>query len=189
MACNTATSAAVITMREKFNIPVISMEPAVKPALAALDGGKALVLATPATVSQPRYLRLLERIGAGDDVISVGCDGLAHMIEQGQTDEKNVHDFLSITLSGVNGSKIDAVVLGCTHYAFVEKHIKSFVDQKFGADSRIFDGRHGTAKHLRSVLEKRGIRCGTNRTGRIEFLTSGQADDAKKYKIMFDTIK
>ena len=59
MACNTATSAAVILMREKYNIPVISMEPAVRPALAASAKGKVLVLATPATVSQSRYLGLL----------------------------------------------------------------------------------------------------------------------------------
>ena len=189
MACNTATSAAVFIMREKFNIPVISMEPAVKPALAASKGGRVLVLATPATVSQPRYLGLLARIDAGDNVISVGCPGLAQIIEDGRDDEDNIHAYLSSAIGHLRSETIDSVVLGCTHYAFAEEHIRSFMDRNFSRECSIFDGRFGTARHLRNVITENGLCCDKNNTGRIEFLTSGQADDAHKYKTLFEKIK
>ena len=172
MACNTATSAAVIMMRQKYNIPVISMEPAVKPALEAKNEGRVLVLATPATVSQSRYLGLIERLGAHDQVINVGCDGLARLIEEGRTDEASIHAYLSDHLSFLHDEHIGAVVLGCTHYAFVETHIKSFVDNMTRTDCPVFDGRHGTARQLERVLAEKDILCGGKRAGHVDFFSS-----------------
>ena len=189
MACNTATSTSVIMMREKFNIPVISMEPAVKPALSSLRDGKVMVLATPATVSQPRYLSLLERIGAQDSVISVGCSGLVELIEDGRTKESDIHNYLNTKLAGYKGLHIDAAVLGCTHYAFVEQHIKSFFNAYVGGDIPIFDGRFGTARHLKHVLEFHALRCNQSVIGRIEFYSSGQAYDADRFSALFEAFK
>ncbi len=186
MACNTATSTSVIMMREKLNIPVLSMEPAVKPALSALQSGKVMVLATPATVSQPRYLGLLKRLGARDSVISIGCSGLVALIEDGHIEEANVHDYLRCQLAQYKGTAVDAVVLGCTHYAFVEPHIKSFFNAHFSSDIPIFDGRFGTARHLKHVLESHALRCSQNGDGRIEFYSSGQAYDADRLRALFE---
>ncbi len=172
MACNTATSAAVIMMRQKHNIPVISMEPAVKPALEGRNDGRVLVLATPATVTQSRYLGLIERLGAHDQVINVGCDGLARMIEEGRADKASVHAYLSDRLSFLHNERIGAVVLGCTHYAFVEAHIKSFVDSMTRTDCPVFDGRHGTARQLERVLKDNNILCGVRRKGHVDFFSS-----------------
>ena len=186
VACNTATSAAIQMMRERFNLPVISMEPAVKPALTALSGGKVLVLATPATVSQARYLDLIERLGAHDKVISVGCGGLVELIEDGYTDEESIQGYLKKKLAFLRDERIDAVVLGCTHYAFAEKPIKSYMDQMFTTDCPVFDGRHGTASHLMHVLEEQGLRHSSGTQGSIEFYTSKPNYPLAQFQTIFN---
>jgi glutamate racemase len=186
IACNTATSAAVKLMREEFNIPVISMEPAVRPALAEAGNGKILVLATAATVSQQRYLSLLERLGAGDRVISVGCSGLVEMIENGQTGREDIHEYLASRLSGLDNIKVDAAVIGCTHYSFVSGEIKSFIDKAYSTDCRVFDGKEGTVAQLRRILKENGLRSGSSSKGSIQFFSSGGDAQISRFREIFN---
>lgn len=187
MACNTATSAAVIMMRARFSLPVISMEPAVKPALA--QGGKVLVLATPATVSQARYLGLIERLCAQGRVISVGCSGLVELIEAGRTDEAGVHACLERCLEGFGGARIGGVVLGCTHYSFVESHIKSYIDSAFHTDCRVFDGRHGAARRLMQVLLEQGLTGEPGAPGSVSFFSSRPDGSVRDFQALFQSFK
>lgn len=188
VACNTATSAAVLMMRERFSIPVISMEPAVKPALDTQ--GKVIVLATPATVSQARYLGLIEKLSAQDRVISVGCGGLVDLIEQGKMDEAKVHECLEKCLSGIDrGIDVGAVVLGCTHYSFIESHIKSYIDKTFNTDCLAFDGRHGTARHLYDVLKDERLLNSSGTAGEIAFYSSRADNSPEVYKTLFYSFK
>ena len=184
IACNTATSAAVRMLREQLNIPVISMEPAVRPAVAGLKGGKALVLATAATVTQHRYLSLIERIGANDKVINVGCSGLAEMVEDGKTGDDEINAYLDFRLSSVKGSAIDALVIGCTHYSFVSAQIKRYIDRVFNTDCKVFDGRIGTALQLRRLLEENNLKSG-DKAGGIQYFTSGCKNDIESFKKLF----
>jgi len=186
IACNTATSAAVIMMRETYNIPVISMEPAVKPALKDRNDGKVLVLATPATVSQERYLGLIERLDAHDEVISVGCGGLVELIEEGHTDEASIHAYLSKRLAFLEGQAIGAVVLGCTHYSFVEAPIKSYIDKMTRADCPVFDGRHGTSRQLERVLREHDMLCENSVKGSIRFFASQPGFNTSAFRKIFD---
>lgn len=186
IACNTATSAAVNKMREEFNIPVISMEPAVRPALGEVKDGKILVLATAATVSQERYLSLLERLNAGNKVISVGCSGLVEMIEGGETSQEKIDAYFDKLLSHIRQQKIKAAVIGCTHYSFVHKEIKSYIDRAFNADCLIFDGKDGTSRRLRSVLQEKSILRSDLDKGSVQFFTSGQDKLLKEYREIFD---
>ena len=186
IACNTATSAAVIMMREKYNIPVISMEPAVKPALEGRNPGKVLVLATPATVSQARYLGLIERLGAHNDVISVGCGGLVELIEEGRTDEASIHDYLSKRLAFLDGQAVGAVVLGCTHYSFVEAPIKSYIDKVTHTDCPVFDGRHGTVRQLQRVLQQQDMLCSGEGKGRIQYFASKRGFNISAFEKIYE---
>ena len=185
IACNTATSAAVIMMRETYNIPVISMEPAVKPALQGRREGNVLVLATPATVSQARYLGLIERLNAHSEVISVGCGGLVELIEEGRTDEDSIHAYLSKQLAFLDGQAIGAVVLGCTHYSFAEAAIKSYIDKITRTDCPVFDGRHGTARQLQRVLESQNLLCHGNE-GHIQFYASLPGYDISRFEKVYN---
>ncbi len=185
VACNTATSAAVIMMREAYNIPVISMEPAVKPAMEGRNAGKVLVLATPATVSQARYLGLIERLGAHGEVLSVGCGGLVELIEEGRTDEASIYAYLTEQLAFLDGQSIGAVVLGCTHYSFVEAHIKSYIDKITRTDCPVFDGRHGTARQLERVLSDGRMLCANQQQGQIQYFSSKPDYDISAFKNLY----
>lgn len=185
VACNTATSASVKMMRDKFNIPVISMEPAVKPALDV--DGKVLVLATPATVSQTRYKKLLERLDAGGKVINYGCSGLVEMIEEGRADKESIAGYFSGRLDFLKNEKLDAVVIGCTHYSFIENTIKDYLDSNYCSNCRVFDGRFGTARQLKRVLTEKDMLCSDEKMGSVEFITSGSQDLLGMYKKLFET--
>ena len=181
MACNTATSLAVNEMREQLNIPVLSMEPAVKPALAALETGNVLVLATPATVAQPRYNRLIERLCAKDLVVSVGCGGLAGLVDELAPDAA-IGACLSQALAPRFGQVFDAIVLGCTHYLFIKTQIAAFCRTHFAGKQLFFDGNEGTARHLICVLKEQSL-LRDELGGSVTFYTSGT--EAQKQKLQY----
>ena len=176
IACNTATSTAVIMMREKFNIPVISMEPAVKPAVASLKKGNVLVLATPVTVSQQRYKKLLSTVGSEERVISAGCSGLAELIENGDFESKEIDQYLDKRLKEFHGMEIDAIVLGCTHYTFLKDKIAQYARRHFKNDAAIFDGNNGTVRQLKRVLEENALLNTQKVKGKVEFYSSSEQD-------------
>ncbi|MEZ4357407.1 MAG: glutamate racemase [Eubacteriales bacterium] len=157
IACNTATSAAVKSIREKYSIPVISMEPAVLPAFKHLKEGYSITLATPATVLGEKYLRLLRKVNT-DKIISVPCYGLVDLVEQGDFYSKKIFDLLYELLHDLQGLKIDSIVLGCTHYNFIKDVIYEYAENYFDIkDLEVFDGIDGTVKQLKRVLEENNL--------------------------------
>lgn len=164
IACNTATGVGAAYLREHLAIPVIGMEPALKPASMIRKNGKILVLATPVTLNLPKFAMLMEKYGEG--AVPVPCPGLMELVENEQ-DEK-ARTYLESVFSGYDMEKTDAVVLGCTHYVFLRKMIRSMLPEHIA----ITDGNHGVAMQLKRVLEQNG----TNRiseNGSIRFETSG----------------
>ncbi len=181
VACNTATSVSIREMRSNFNIPVLSMEPAVKPALAALEkGGKVLVMATPATISQSRYLSLLKRLDCEDKVINMKCAGLVEIIEKGELDSIELKEYLDKKLSMLKGQRIDAIVMGCTHYSFVSEHIRKIALKYIDGKGEIFDGMYGVVNYLKRTLEEKGLV--NEKGGNVELFSSesGREDIYKK---------
>lgn len=138
VACNTATAQSIDFLRNKYDFPILGIQPAIKPAVEA--GGKCLVLATPSTVKSESFKNLLERYGNSNTRV-VACDKLASYIEQ---------NLLNLSAAGVENLlpkyKADTVVLGCTHYVLAKKIIHSFYD------CPVYDGIIGTADHLKDVL-------------------------------------
>ena len=168
IACNTATGAAAAVLRRELTIPVIGMEPALKPASEMRKDGSVLVLATPLTLRQEKFENLMRRYGEG--AVKVPCPGLMELVEA--DDSAGALRYLQELFSRFPLEKVDAVVLGCTHYVFLKEMIRDLLPERVA----ITDGNAGTARQLRRVLEQNGL---LNRTGpgSVELETSGTEKD------------
>ena len=178
VACNTATSAAVVSLRERLNVPVISMEPAVKPGIGNLEKGKCLVIATRTTINGEKYLRLLSKFN-GSNVISIVGEGWVELIETLDFEGQAVKERVREVLSPCNGQMIDSIVLGCTHYPFIKRAIEEYAEKYFLGKRTFFDGIDGTVKRLKTVLEENRLRgCGE---GQIELFSTAGEEKGKEY--------
>lgn len=175
LACNTATSAAINILREKLDVPVVSVEPAIKPACEAAGEGKVFMLATAATTKLARYRRLLSRMPDPSRVINIGLSGVVARVERGELGIDAYDDILDEYLAPFLGEKADAVVLGCTHYIFIHDAVEAYFKKHFAGECRIYDGNRATARQLRRVLERSEL-INPYGEGRAEFFTSGDRD-------------
>jgi glutamate racemase len=123
IACNTATVNAIEQLRSKVNIPVIGVEPAIKPAAQLSINKKIAILATQATSTNPRFNALVANHNNGAEVIIQPCPGLVEFIEQGQQNSKACNQLLKSYLEPLLQRGVDTLVLGCTHYPFVLSQI------------------------------------------------------------------
>lgn len=167
VACNTATSAAIRPMRDKYGrrMPVIGVEPALKPAAEHEHHGRILVMATPATLHLEKYEMLSEKLAGEAEFIPVECRGLAARIEKGDFDAPDLHALLEKLIGPYRG-KIDGIVLGCTHYPFIKKQIRAVM-----GEVELFDGGEGTARELRRQLA-RWNRLKKSSSGHVVFSSS-----------------
>lgn len=167
IACNTATSAAAATLREELpEVPILGVEPALKPATLAPKHDRVLVMATPMTVHLSKYQHLMREWGDRSDVVTVPCTGLAARIERGNLGADDLHELLE-RLVGQYRGKIDSCVLGCTHYPFIKPQIRSVL-----GDIPFFDGGAGTARQLRRRLGEEGLLAGGEAPGEVVLRSS-----------------
>ncbi len=154
IACNTATSAAVRILRqENPDFVIVGIEPAVKPAAYCQESPRVLVLATPLTLQEEKFKALVLRFSHKGEFIPLPCPGLVELIEKGDTESPEIYSYLESILAPYRSQRIDALVLGCTHYPHIKKAISSF----FPKTTLIFDGGEGTARHTRRLLEEKGL--------------------------------
>ena len=146
LACNTATAAAARELRLAYpHVPIIGMEPAVKPALAVAPHPKILILATAATLREEKLAALLLKHGGDADFYKCAAPGLVRLVEAGLADAPQTERYLAALLSPFSGeNRPDAVVLGCTHFPFAKAAISRFFDNCIP----LFDGAMGTAREL-----------------------------------------
>lgn len=148
VACNTATATAITTLRETYpELIVIGIEPALKVAADHFPGGWIGVMATPVTLREEKFDHLLHRFDAGCSIAKIPAPGLVPLIEQGRVDAPETLDLLHTILDPYRG-KLDALVLGCTHFPFVSQAIS----QVLGKDVALLDGGSGTARETRRRL-------------------------------------
>ena len=183
IACNTATSAAVRVLREMYpDFPIVGIEPALKPAATEFPGKRILVLATPMTIAEEKFHRLLSKYEDDAEVIPLPAPGLMEFVENGKMDSPELMEFLEELLAPYKkGEKkeVAGVVLGCTHYPFVAKQIGSVL----GEGVKIFDGSEGTAREMKRRLEVAGrLRDDKTYQGKVEFRSS--LEDLKKIEMM-----
>lgn len=168
IACNTATGAAAATLRKELSIPVVGMEPALKPASKIRKSGSVLVLATPLTLHQEKFENLMKLYGQG--AVKVPCPGLMELVEA--DDGPGALRYLQDLFARYPAEKVDAVVLGCTHYVFLKDMIRGLLPDRIA----ITDGNAGTARQLRRVLEREGL-LNEEGPGSVELETSGSEKD------------
>lgn len=180
IACNTMTAAYASILRSQVDIPVIGMEPALKPASLARKNGWVLALATRATLSMEKFSRLMDRFGEG--VIPLEGKGLVELVEAGKANSPEAYSTLAELLSPYLNRQIDAVVLGCTHYPFLHGQI-----EKFFPKAQIFDGREGTVHQLKRKLIESGTLSHQDHQGSVQFESSGGAETIVMMKQLFSS--
>ena len=155
IACNTATSAAVAKLRILYpDLPIVGIEPAVKPAVEQNYGGRILVMATPMTIRQEKFHRLLDRYRNGAEVVPVPCAGLMEFVEHGELDGDTLEAYFEEHLTPYLTENTETIVLGCTHYPFLRSYLRKFLgDRKVS----LIDGSLGTAAELRRRLLEREL--------------------------------
>ena len=152
VACNTATSAAITDLRNAYpDLIVIGIEPALKLAADKFPEGRLGVMATPMTLREKKFAKLMERFQESCEIYKIPAPGLVELIESGKADSAETDELLRELFAPYPG--LDALVLGCTHYPFAKKAIARVL----GQDVALLDGGDGTARETRRRLEAAGL--------------------------------
>lgn len=151
VACNTATAAAVGQLRELHpQLPIIGMEPAVKPAARATRNGVVGVLATTGTLKSARFAALLDRFAADVRVITQPCPGLVEYVERGDLSSPHARAVLAGFVQPLLSAGCDTIILGCTHYPFLRPLLASLLPD----DVQLIDTGSAVARHLEHLLRE-----------------------------------
>ena len=171
IACNTATSAAAASLRRQYpEVPIIGIEPALKPAVERHLGGRILVMATAMTLKERKFYDLWKQFDGQAEIVPVPCSGLVEFVERGILDGDELEAFLLEKLYPFMKVPVDAVVLGCTHYPFLRPVLRRILGQR----PEILDGAEGVARQLRRQLEQKGLLRMSTESGQVTFLNSHQ---------------
>jgi glutamate racemase len=170
VACNTASGAALESLREHLAVPVIGLEPAVKPAVRDSPSGRVGVMATVGTLNSDRYARLITAYGGTATVVPQPCPGLADAVEDGILSGDELDRRLAPFIEPLREAQVDTVVLGCTHYVF----IRDAIARALGPDVRLIDSGGAIARQTERILRERGA-LAPDGPGSLRILTTGPA--------------
>ncbi len=171
VACNTATSVAINDLRARFAIPILGMEPAVKPAVCSLEGNtnkRVLVTATPMTLRQEKLHLLLKQWDQEHVVDLLPLPALVEFAEAREFTGRKVRQYLKDALTPFPLEEYCSVVLGCTHFNYFKDTFRSLL----AADTRLIDGSEGTVRHLQHVLKESQLE--EKGSGQLSFYASGR---------------
>lgn len=174
VACNTATSAAIDILREKYKgIPVIGIEPALKPAVLSKDKPTVVVMATPMTLREEKFHRLMQCYKEQALILPLPCPGLVEYIEKGDVESQELEAFLRKLFLPYSANRIDSVVLGCTHYPFIRKILQKVL----GDGVILYEGGPGTARETKRRLQELDLCNPSEETGKIWFANSSMSKE------------
>ena len=175
VACNTATSVAIKELRAAYEevLPVIGIEPALKPAVKAKEHSKVVVMATPMTLSQTKFNSMMHIYEDDANIIKMPCPGLVEYIEsEGLFHDSVTDEIASRYLSSLKEKYIDTLVMGCTHYPLIREVI-----QKHLPGVSVYDGGFGTAKQTKRRLAERGLLSDRESGGKVEIFNSRNTEE------------
>lgn len=170
VACNTATSAAIESLRKEFpSLLVIGTEPGLKPAIQTTLSKNIAVLATPATLDGQKYQELLRSLSLEHEVLvyEQACKGLVEQIEDGKINHEDTHQMLKEWLEPMKEKNVDTIVLGCTHYPLVSSLIK----QIMGTNIKLIETGEAIARRLKSLSYSKNIE---NKDRKIKIFYTGK---------------
>ncbi len=174
VACNAASAASLHYLRATFPaVPIVGMEPAVKPAAESTHSGVVGVLATPATFQGALYASVIERFAHGVEVMQDVCLGLVGQVERGDLDGPETRAILEKALRPMLARGMDTVVMGCTHYPFIIPLIREIA----GPGVRVIDPAPAVARQTARVLAAHGIESDLAQLPEVRFFTSGPPED------------
>ena len=181
IACNTATAAAVKDLREKYpHLIVIGIEPALKLAADHFPGGRVGVMATEVTLREEKFDTLLHRFDENCSVFKIPAPGLVQLIEAGKAEAPETEALLQGILSPF-GEKLDALVLGCTHYPFAAKAISRILGEKV----TLLDGGDGTARETLRRLQGADLL----EEGAGELIITNSRNDENMIRLSYELLK
>jgi glutamate racemase len=175
IACNTATAAAVASLRSEFDIPIVGMEPAVKPAVAATKSGVVGVLATIGTLESARFAALLERYGEEVEIVTQGCPGLVEQVELGELHSARTRELIERYTAPLLRRGADTLILGCTHYPFLAALIRDVV----GDNITLVDTGEAVARQLQRRIQTE-LPARSVGEASAQFYSSGDAKQATR---------
>ena len=176
VACNTATGAALEDLRKAVSVPVVGLEPAVKIAARVTKVGRVGVMATTSTSRSQRLARLIREHAQGVQVVNLPCPGLADLVEEGHLEDGDpadghLEDRLREMTRPLREAGVDAVVLGCTHYAFVAPALARVL----GPGVELVDSAPAIARRVEHLLRE-GRMLASEGPGSMRVLTTGTAE-------------
>jgi glutamate racemase len=172
VACNTATAIAVSELRRRFEVPIVAIEPAVKPAVSRTRSGVVGVLATAATVSSANMAQLVASFGSHVKVLVQPCPGLADQVEKGAVTGSETRALVMRYVRPLIEQGADTLVLGCTHYPF----LRPLIEDVAGPGVEVIDPAMAVARQLRRRLEDADVLSETDDPGTEHFWTTGPPD-------------
>lgn len=169
VACNTACAVALDVLRGAFALPIVGLEPAIKPAVQLTQTGRIAVLATPRTIASERLAKLIDRYAAGITVERIAVDGWVELVESGlEASEEAVASLTSVVLPAL-ATGADVLVLGCTHFPFLAPAIRDIA----GDNVQIVESGQAIARRTADQLDQFGLRNTIQgKSGRLELLTT-----------------
>ncbi len=174
IACNTATSAAVASLRVDYkDIPIVGIEPAVKPAVRLNSNKEIIIMATPMTIQEKKLNNLIDKFKDEAKIVPMPCVGLVEFIEGGDYKSDKLKEYIREKYQYYNKEEIGAIVLGCTHYPF----IKDTISEVIGSEIPIIDGGLGTCKELKRRLIKENLLNESDEKGKINIYNSLQGEE------------
>lgn len=171
IACNTATAAAVSDLRSEFELPIIGIEPGIKPAVERSRSKRVGILATRYTLGSAKYRSLVERFGASAQITVQACPGLVETLELPGDHSMRLAQLLDAYLLPMIDAQVDTLVLGCTHYSFLTEAIRT----RLGPHVEILDTPGAVARELHRRLAEVGSLARESGTlPAVRYLTSAK---------------
>jgi len=184
VACNTATAVAIASLRNDFDIPVIGMEPAVKPAALQTQSGIVGILATTGTLTSQKFSRLYKQYASDVEIISQACPGLVEQVELADLTGEQTRALVQQYVSSLVDQGADTLVLGCTHYPF----LKPLIEEIAGENISVIDTGSAIAKELLRQLQNKTLLNLDSVIGEQYFWSSQSSSQDVVHQLWNDTV-